>query len=174
MPSEALTNMPQNSFLKQMKEQFAAEVEKIRKQKQQVLQQQQDQLTQILLQINKSVEAVQMTISEGSSAQVTQAKKQWEETEHQLKTMMENLALEAFADEYIEFIAEERTMKTLGSVHRENNFKRKFSTSDASEKQWKQETEYQVKTMMENPALEASADEYVEFVAENIGNLEIC
>ena len=86
-------------------------MENIGKQKRQVLQQQQDQLTQILLQANKSVEAVQKSISEGGPAQVMQAKQQWEQTEHQVKTIMENSALEVFEDEYVEFIAGEGAMK---------------------------------------------------------------
>ena len=106
--------------IKQMKQQLEAEVENIGKQKLQVLQQQRDQLTQMLLQANKSVEAVQKTISEGSPAQVMQAKQQWEQTEHQVKTMMENSALEVMEDEYVEFIAGEGAMKTLGSVHGES------------------------------------------------------
>ena len=105
--------------IKQMKQQLEAEVENIGKQKQHVLQQQQDQLTQILLQANKSVEAVQKTISQGSPAQVMQAKQQWEQTEHQVKTIMENSALEVMEDEYVEFIAGEGAMKALGSVHGE-------------------------------------------------------
>ena len=106
--------------IKQMKQQLEVEVENIGKQKRQVLQQQQDQLTQILLQANKLVEAVQKSISEGSPAQVMQAKQQWEQTEHQVKIMMENSALEVMEDEYVEFIAGEGAMKTLGSVHGES------------------------------------------------------
>ena len=67
----------------------------------------------------KDNEAVQKSISEGSPAQVMQAKQQWEQTEHQVKTIMENSALKVLEDEYVEFIAGEGAMKTLGSVHGE-------------------------------------------------------
>ena len=104
--------------IKQMKQQLEAEVENIGKQKQHVLQQQWDQLTQILLQANKSVEAVQKTISQGSPAQVMQAKQQWEQTEHQVKTMMENSALEAYGRRICGVYCRRRSNESVGKCAR--------------------------------------------------------